>query len=324
MKRVLILLLMMLSLSAFAQKKVAVYVTGSDPVNEIVGNRLVDGLAKNGQYTAIERSASFLKALSKEHSYEREGAVDDKEIAELGRQFGVQYVCVASVFNIWQSDKYITARIIDAESAEVLMTGSSNGSITGPDALVSAMDSLSKNLLAKMNHDKWDAATKVAVYVAKTGNNDVDIILGDQLVSGFARSKKYLAIERTNSFLAQLSKEQGHQQSGAVDDNDLIRLGKQFGVQYVCVAKTTSWGGSYFISARLIDVTTAEIVNSYNAENKKLNNSQNVIAVASEIATKLSGRTIKEEKREERIKEIKRRIELENKKYSPRIEPFAM
>ena len=45
MKRVIILLLMMLSLSAFAQKKVAVYVTGSDPINEIIGNRLVDGLA---------------------------------------------------------------------------------------------------------------------------------------------------------------------------------------------------------------------------------------------------------------------------------------
>ena len=294
MKKIFILLLMMLSLSVFAQKKVAVYMTGSDPINEIVGNRLVDGLAKNGKYTAIERSASFLKALSKEHTYEREGAVDDNEIAELGRQFGVQYVCVASVLNVWQNEKYITARIIDAESAEVVATGSSNGSITNPDALVGAMNGLSESLLKTLDYNKTAGAKKVAVYVSRTGNRDVDIILGDQLVSGFASSGKYLAIERTNSFLSQLSKEQGYQQSGAVDDEDLIRLGKQFGVQYVCAAKTTAWGGSYFISARLINVATAEIVNSYNAENKKLGNSKNVVAVASEVAEKLSGKTIKE------------------------------
>ncbi len=306
MKKIFTLFLMALSLSAFAQKKVAVYMTGNDPVNEIVGNRLVDGLAKNGQYTAIERSASFLKALSKEHSYEREGAVDDNEIAELGRQFGVQYVCVASVLDVWRNEKYITARIIDAESAEVVATGSSNGSITNPKALVGAMNGLSESLLKTLDYNKSASAKKVAVYVSRTGNRDVDIILGDQLVAGFARSGKYLAIERTNSFLAQLSKEQGYQQSGAVDDEDLIRLAKQFGVQYVCAAKTTAWGGSYFISARLINVSTAEIVNSYNAEDKQLGNSQNVVAVASEMAEKLSGNTIKEEEDHKKAEELRK------------------
>lgn len=285
----------MLFIPVFAQKKVAVYVTGNDPVNEIIGNRLVDGLAKNGKYIAVERSASFLKSLSKEHNYERNGAVDDNQIAELGRQFGVQYVCVASVLNVWRNEKYITARIIDAESAEVVASGSSNGSITSNTELLNAMNSLSESLLKTLDYNKTSDAKKVAVYVAKTGNNDVDIILGDQLVAGFARSGKYIAIERTNSFLSQLSKEQGYQQSGAVDDDDLTRLGKQFGVQYVCAAKTTFWDGSYYISSRLIDVTSAEIINSYNAENKKMNNSQSVIDVATEIAGKLSGNTIKEE-----------------------------
>lgn len=325
MKRIIFVVLLMLSLFATAQKKVAVYVTGDDPVNDIVANRLVDGLARNGKYTTVERTASFLTALSKEHSYEREGAVDDDEIAMLGRQFSVQYVCVASVYNVWQNDKYITARLIDVETAEVVLSNSSNGTITTSSELISALNSLSESFLNALesNNNRY-GKKKVAVYVTKTGNRDVDVILGDQLVAGFARSGKYVAIERTNGFLSQISKEQGYQYSGMVDDDDLTRLGKQFGVQFVCVAKTTSWAGDYFISTRMIDVATGEVVNLFNVEGVKLSNSRNVVAVASEIATKLSGRTIKEEREfqeaearrreQERIEQERRQREAEQRR----------
>ena len=294
-KYLLSFILVAVAVAAFAQKKVAVYVTGDDPINEIVASRLVDGLARNGKYTAVERTASFLSALSKEHDYELNGAVDDDEIAKIGRQFSVQYVCVASALDVWGNEKYITAHIIDVETAEVVASCSSNGALTTSRALIDALDKLSDNFLRALDYYKNATAKKVAVYVTKTGNRDIDIILGDQLVAGFAQSGKYVAIERTNSFLSQISKEQGYQQSGAVDDDDLTRLGKQFGVQYVCVAKTTSWAGDYFISTRLIDVSSAEVVNTYNAEGRSLYNSESVLSVAQEIAQKLSGRTIKEE-----------------------------
>ena len=314
--------LVMLCIAAVAQKKVAVYVTGKDPVNDIVASRLVDGLAHNGKYTAVERTAGFLNALSKEHSYERDGSVDDAEIAALGKQFSVQYVCVASVLSVWRpNDKYITARIIDVETAEVVASGSSSGTITNRDQLLGALNSLSDNFLNALDYSKNSGAKKVAVYVTKTGNRDVDVILGDQLVAGFAHSGKYVAIERTQGFLDQLSKEQGYQYSGAVDDGDLTRLGKQFGVQYVCVAKTTVWNDDYYISARLIDVATAEVVNTYNVEGVQLFNSRTVVEVASQVAEKLSGRTIREEeafKKEEAIR--KAREEQERKEAAERAE----
>lgn len=293
------ILLLLFSQVIIAQRaKVAVYMTGDDPINDIVGSRLVDGLARNGKYTAVERTASFLKALSKEHSYERGGSVDDSQIAVLGRQFSVQFVCVASVVNVWQNEKYITARVIDVESAEVVASGCSSGSILTSKELVDALDGLSENFLKSMERNKNLRVEKVAVYVTKTGNRDVDIILGDQLVAGFARSGKYIAIERTSSFLKQLSHEQGYQYSGAVDDAELTRLGKQFGVQYVCVAKTTPFAGDYFISCRLIDVSSAEIVNSCNLEGVKLSCSQEVVSATSKIARQLSGRTIKQQTEE--------------------------
>ena len=313
MNKLLLLLLSTLSLTIFAQqKKVAVYVTGNDPINDIVASRLVDGIAKSGKYIAIERTASFLSELSKEQSYQQTGAVDDNEISRLGKQFGVDYVCVASTFDVWGSEKYISTRMIDVETAEVVVSSCSNGSITSSSQLIAALNTLSDGLLSSFEQSKLSTAKKVAVYVNRTGNKDVDIILGDQLVAGFAQSGRYFAIERTQGFLNQLSKEQNYQHTGAVDDAELTRLGKQFGVDYVCIAKTSQLFGDYFISTRLIDVETATVVNSWNKEGAQLSNVQGVVTAAQEIAGKLSGRTIEEEKQFQ-IEEAKR-IERELKR----------
>jgi hypothetical protein len=76
------------------------------------------------------------------------------------------------------------------------------------------------------------------------------------------KSNSYLAVERTADFIKELNKEQTYQQSGAVDDNQISRLGKQFGVQLVCVAKVGKVGEKQFVSARLIDVETATVKSS--------------------------------------------------------------
>ena len=318
MKKLLILLLSALSLTIFAQqKKVAVYVTGNDPINDIVGSRLVDGIAKSGKYIAIERTASFLSELSKEQNYQSTGAVDDSEISRLGKQFGVDYVCVASAFDVWGCEKYISTRLIDVESAEVVVSSSSNGAIANSSQLISVLNTLSDGLLSSFEQSKISTAKKVAVYVSRTGNKDVDIILGDQLVAGFAHSGRYFAIERTQGFLNQLSKEQDYQHTGAVDDAELTRLGKQFGVDYVCIAKTSQLFGDYFISTRLIDVETATVVNSWNKEGAQLSNAQGVVTAAQEIAGKLSGRTIEEEKQfqTDEAQRIRRKQELLSQGY---------
>ena len=303
MKKLLILLLSALSLTAFAQqKKVAVYVTGDDPINSIMGDHLVDGIAHNGKYIAVERTASFLNELVKEQSYQQTGAVDDNEISRLGKQFGVDYVCVATPFDVW-GEKYISARMIDVERAEVIATSSANGKVENSTQFLSVLNTLVNGLLRAFEESKMVDAKKVAVYVTRTGNKDIDIILGDQLVAGFAASGRYLAIERTQGFLNQLSKERSYQETGAVDDSELMRLGKQFGVQYVCVAKTSQLYGDYYIASRLIDVEHGEVVNSYKKDAIQLGSSQQVVSVAKEIATKLSDKTIAEQLKEKEARQ---------------------
>ena len=296
MNRTLLLFLIILHIPIFAQQKVAIYVTGNDAINSIVGSRLADGIAKSGKYIAIERSASFLNELSKEQHYQQTGAVDDSEISRIGKQFGVDYVCVATVYDIW-NEKYISARLIHVETAEVIATSSSNGVISNSSQLINVLNTLLEGLLTSFEKSKSQTAKKVAIYVNPTANRDLDIILGDQLVAGFATSGYYHAIERTQGFLSQLTKEQSYQQTGTVDDAELTRLGKQFGVQYICVAKVDYLFGDYFITSRIVDVETAEIVNSCNEEGVKLASSNDVLVIAQKIASVLSNITIKEQQK---------------------------
>ena len=142
---------------------------------------------------------------------------------------------------------------------------------------------------------------KVAVYVTgqQTGINKV---LGDQLVAAFAKSGKYIAIERTASFLAELGKEQNYQRTGAVDDNELSRLGKQFGVQLVCVADVSDVFGEKYVSSRLIDVESAEVVNTSNATSK-LDNMQELLKVTEGLAKELTAKTVQEKAAEAAAKQ---------------------
>lgn len=149
-------------------------------------------------------------------------------------------------------------------------------------------------MLALMNVSMMFGQQKVAIYVTGGGDAGIKKVLGDQLTAAIAKSGKYIAIERTSSFLAELNKEQNYQHNtGAVDDNELSRLGKQFGVQLVCVAEISDVFGEKYISTRLIDVESAEVVNTSNASSK-LENMQELLKTTEKLTTELTGETVKE------------------------------
>lgn len=140
-----------------AQQKVAIYITGGNDasINKVLGDKLVEAFVKSGKYTAIERTSSFLNELGKEHDYQRTGNVKDDEISRLGRQFGVQLVCVAEVSEVF-SEKYVSARLIDVESAEVISTSNSgSASFKSMSDLIAISDKLSLELSGKTGKEQY-------------------------------------------------------------------------------------------------------------------------------------------------------------------------
>lgn len=147
---------------------------------------------------------------------------------------------------------------------------------------------------------------KVAVYV--TGNLDgKKRILADKLVEGITYSNKFMAVERTSSFLAELKKEQHYQGEGEVDDNEISRLGKQFGVNFVCAVDVIDEYGQKYITARLIDVETAQVSTTGNCYSA-LATMEELIQCAQSIATAITGKTAQEMAEEERAKQKQQEI----------------
>ena len=171
MKKYIILFFILLTIggTVFAQtKKVAVYVKGQDSgINKVLGDRLVSAFTNNGEYIAVERTDSFLAELGKEQSYQRNGAVNDKEISSLGKQFGVQLVCVVDVLKIY-GENYVSARLIDVETAEVVSAANQTSTLDSMDELLKVSNAIKEELLSnKSAYDKEKEEQKTAITKAK-------------------------------------------------------------------------------------------------------------------------------------------------------------
>lgn len=154
--RYLFLLLLSIPTMLLAQSKVAVYVTSTsstvdDITKNIVGSELVSALVVNPDYQAVERTQDFLSQISQEQGYQRSGNVDDQQISALGKQFGVDFVCVANILP-YKDMYYVQARMIDVESATVKVTAREISKLDDIDVIVSTAEKLANKLVgAKEN-----------------------------------------------------------------------------------------------------------------------------------------------------------------------------
>lgn len=154
MKKIALILLALCLLGGIAssqetvKRKVAIYVTGEadNGYRKVVGSKLVTGVTRSGKYAAVERTSDFLAELMKEQDYQTSGAVSDKYIAKLGQQFGVRYVLVADISEIFESI-FISARMIDVQTAEISASTETSGNVEGIDGLTKLADEIVKSLI---------------------------------------------------------------------------------------------------------------------------------------------------------------------------------
>lgn len=100
---------------------------------------------------------------------------------------------------------------------------------------------------------------QIAVYVTGSVNDDEKKVFGTKILAELINSKRYIAVERSDEFVKKLDSELSKQMSGDVVENQITAIGKQFGVQVICVADWTQALGAYSVSARLIEVENARV-----------------------------------------------------------------
>jgi uncharacterized repeat protein (TIGR02543 family) len=99
----------------------------------------------------------------------------------------------------------------------------------------------------------------IAVYVTGEVPDEEKRALGTRILASLVNSGRYKGIERSNTFLAEIDKEMEKQMSGAIDDNQISKVGKQFGVKFICIVDITPAYESFQVSARIVNVETAEV-----------------------------------------------------------------
>ena len=283
MKKFAVLAIALFSAVAFAQDlpQIAVYVTGGDDGgrNRALGKLLLTSLAQSGRYKAVEQAGTFFNEVA-EHDKSRGGAIDYGQVREIGKRYGASLLCIAEVAPSAGAVR-VSARIINLESLATVAAGEAD---TPLETLADATEA-ARLITAALHTDTppptaaTDTPTpataparpepepapatqdppNIAVYVTGGVGDDEKKALGTHMLAALVNSGRYKGIERSSSFLAEIDKEMIKQRSGAIDDSQISELGKQFGVKFICIADITPVYGGFQVSARVVNVETAEV-----------------------------------------------------------------
>lgn len=220
MKKVFTLIVgLMLTMTAFAQKTVAVYVTASEGVSQetkkVLGSELVAAITKTADYIAVERTADFMAQVSKEQgNYE----IDDAALYDLGRKFGASNVCVADMTK-FGDEYYIVARLLDIKTSKVWKTAKKYSTLKSLRELVETSEALANDLFGNLKEfstyaygDNVDNNS----FITKIENRSNFTIVTLKYVS--VNSKQTLGIAR-NTYIEDMTTRQKYNLTDAANIN---------------------------------------------------------------------------------------------------------
>jgi len=84
--------------------------------------------------------------------------------------------------------------------------------------------------------------------------------LETEIKKAFVNDGRFTAVTRDEAILNLIDKEHVYQRSGAVDDKEIIALGKQSGARYICTVKSTQVLETFMLEAQLVNIENANII----------------------------------------------------------------
>jgi uncharacterized protein (TIGR02145 family) len=124
--------------------------------------------------------------------------------------------------------------------------------------------------------------------VSTTVNEDIQGAIQDALEEGVVNSKSYTLVARGEAFRKAM-REFKFQESGAVDDDQLIAAGHAMGADFVCYATIRKIGNDFRIAYKFVDVGSSVI--PVMGSKSTRNGENDLFSILDEIAAELFGRT---------------------------------
>ena len=233
----LILLSVALALAQPPKKSVAVYMAGKEPAAvkgayKVLGSELAKTITKSKEYTAADRSEAGRKIVASEQIFQRSGAVDPKQIKRLGKQLGVQIMCIAEVTQVMNSH-YLEARLVDVETAEILAVASQMGNMSKASDIERTIQAVAQELVT--------GEAKLVYYSFKELDFKPDEAIADY--TNAIRQEPSVAEYYVKRAYAYLNKEDNDR--AIADYNEVIRLDPKDYDAYFCRGLAYSNKGDY-------------------------------------------------------------------------------
>ena len=97
-------------------------------------------------------------------------------------------------------------------------------------------------------------------------DGSVQVPVTEKMIELFINNTGYRVIDRTD--IQSVLEEKNFQLSGMVRTEEVREVGRYLGADYICIAKVSLVGQTYFLSAKLIDVMDGTIVSQATAEQR--------------------------------------------------------
>ena len=213
MKTKFILFLLLFSTAMFAQevKRVAILET-VDKENKIsYANKLIlraslsKAITQTEGYEAYDRTD--VDAIMSEQDFQRTGMVSNDQIKRLGEMTGANYILVAEAVQVDYKNMFITAKLLDVETARTIMTDNVMMGTTA-DEIQAGCKTLSEKLFSNTPTNK--TSSKVATKASATQIPEMDANMKgeEKLVINSKSTQKMFGVKKYSYGGSQMDEKQ--------------------------------------------------------------------------------------------------------------------
>jgi len=105
---------------------------------------------------------------------------------------------------------------------------------------------------------------RIAVYLTASQKVDSDVkrLINNQIITALTRTGRYEMIERNEAFVKQIDKERTTQLSGRVSDDQITKLGKEYGAIAICIVDVGTLKEELTVDMRMVNVERATVIRS--------------------------------------------------------------
>ncbi len=237
-------------------------------VKLMIRSNLAQAITATSEYEGYTRVD--VASIMDEQEFQRTGLVDDSQIKKLGEMAGADYILISEAVMLNEQSIFIVAKILNVESAQIEKTINVESATTATEL---------QKMCRTMAEDLFEDKTKLFSYVEN--NRKVAILeivnRADDLDYGvkfMIRNNISWAITSTPGYegydrvdLSSIMQEHDFQRTGLVSDSQIKKLGEMTGAEYILIVEVARIDNqTLFLTANILDVETAKIEKSANAQ----------------------------------------------------------